>query len=82
MHGARTMAKCAIGVGRQATILKIATASDIATTAHAVAMMVLTVFTPTTSAMSLKTVRSILLTPTLNAAIVLPLTMTLMSKGH
>jgi len=82
MHGARTMARCATGVEGQATTLKTVTASAIAATAHVAVMMVLTVSAPTTFAMNLKIARSTPLTLTSNAVTVLPLTMTLMSKGH
>ena len=82
MHGATTMAKCAIGVARQVTTSRIVIASGIAVTAYAAAMMALTVFALTISVTSSKTVRSTLLTPTLNVATALPLTTTLMSKGR
>jgi len=82
MHGATTTAKCATGVARRVITLKTATVSDIAATVHIAAMMVLTASAPMTSAMSLKTVRSILLTPTSSVATVPLLTMTLTSKGR
>jgi len=81
-HGARTVAKCATGAEGLAIALKIATVSDIAVIAHAIAMMALIVFVPMTSVMSSKTVRSTPLTPTLNVATVPLLTTTLTSKGH
>jgi len=82
MLGARITARCATGVVGPDTTLRNVTASDTATTAHVVAMMELTAFTPMISAMRTKTVRSIPLTLTLNAATVPLLTMTLMSKGR
>jgi len=82
MPGAKTMAKCVIGVARLATISKSATHSVIADTAYDVAMIGLTAFAPMTYATSSKTVRSILLTLTSSAATALPLTMTLTSKGR
>jgi len=82
MHGARTTARCVIGVAGQATTSKTAIALGIAVTVHVAAIMALTVFTPITSAMSLKIAKSTLYTPTSNAATVPPLTTTLMSKGR
>jgi len=82
MHGATTTARCATGAARQATISKTVTALGIAIIAHAAAMMALIVSIPTTSAMSSRTVRSILLTPILSAGTALLLTMTLTSKGR
>jgi len=61
-HGARTAARCAIGMAGQATASKTVTVLGIAVTAHAMAMMALIVFILTTSATSSKTVRFILLT--------------------
>jgi len=80
MHGARTTARYVTGVEKQATTSKTATASGIAATAHTTAMMVLTVSTLMTSAMSSKIAKSTSLTPTLNAATVLLSMMTLTSK--
>ena len=82
MHGGKTVARCAIGVVGQATASRTAIALGTAATAHAVAMTVLTVFAPTTFAMSLKIVRSTPLTLTSNAVTVPLLTMTSTSKGH
>ena len=82
MHGARTVARCAIGVAEQAIASKTAIALDIAVTAHIAAMMALTAYVLTTSAASSRTVRFTPLTLTLNVATVLPLMMTLTSKGH
>jgi len=81
MHGARTTARCATGAEGQATTSKTITASDIAVTVLVVVMMALTVSALTTFAMSLKIAKSTPLTPTSNAATVLPLTITLTSKG-
>jgi len=82
MHGARTMARCAIGVAGQATTSKTVTVLGIAAIAHTAAMMALTVSVPMTFAMSSKTAKSIPLTPTSNVATVPLLTTTLMSKGR
>jgi len=82
MLGARTMARFAIGVVRPGTISRTVTASDIAVTAHVVAMMVLTVFACTTFAMKMKIARSTLLTPTSSVVTAPPSTMTLTSKGR
>jgi len=82
MLGARTTVKCVTGMARLATTSRNATPLAIANTVYDVAMMELTVFAPMTSAMSSKTAKSILLTPTSSAATVLLLTMTLTSKGH
>jgi len=82
MHGAKTTARCAIGVGGQATTSKTAIALGIAATAHAVAMTVLTASAPMTFAMNLKIARFTLLTPTSSAATAPLLTTTLMSKGR
>jgi len=76
------MAKCATGMVRQATTSKSATHLAIANTAYDMAMIEQTVSAPMTSAISSKTAKSILLTPTLSAATALPLTMTLTSEGH
>ena len=81
MPGAKTMARCAIGVVRLATKSKNAIHLAIADTAYNAAMTEWIAFTPTTYATSSKTARSILLTPTSSAATVLPSTMTLTSKG-
>jgi len=81
MHGAKTMARCVIGVEGWVTILKTVTVLGIAATVHVMVMTVLIVSALTTSAMSLKIAKSIPLTPTSNVATALPLTMTLMSKG-
>ena len=72
---------CVIGVARQATTLKTATSLAIADTAYNMAMMELTAFVPTISAMSMKTARFTPLTPTLSVVTVWLLTVTLMSKG-
>jgi len=82
MPGARTLVRCVTGVARRAITLKNVTPLAIADTVYDVATMGWTAFTPTIYATSSKTVRSTPLTPTLNAAIVLLLTMTLTSKGH
>jgi len=82
MHGAKTMARCATSVEGQATILKTVIASDIATIAHTMVMIVLTVSGLTTFATSLKIAKSTPLTLTSNAVTVPLLTTTLMSKGR
>jgi len=82
MLGARTMARCVTGAARQATILKSATASDIATTAYIVDMMGLTVSIPTTSTLKERAAGSTLLTLTLNMATALLRMTPLISKGY
>jgi len=82
MLGARTTARYVTGVAGLVTILKNDTASAIADTACDAGTTELTAFVLTTCAMSSRTVRSTPLTPTLNVATALPLTMTLMSKGR
>jgi len=82
MPGARTITKCAIGAVRRATTLKSAIRLATANTAYDTAMTALTVSILTIFVMSSRTVKSTLLTPTLSAATVLPLTMTLTSKGR
>ena len=81
MLGARTMARCAIGVVGPGTTLRTVTASDIAIIAHVTAMMELTAFALTTFATKTKIARSTLLTPTSSVAIAPPSTTTLTSKG-
>jgi len=80
--GAKTMAKCAIGVARPATTLKNVTPSATADTAYDMVMTELTAFALTTYATSSRTVRFTPLTPTSNVATALPLMMTLISKGR
>jgi len=82
MPRARTMAKCVIGVVRQSTTLKNVTPLATVNTAYDVVMMGLTASAPMTFATSLKIARSTLLTLTSNVATVLPLTMTVTSKGR
>ena len=76
------MAKCVIGMERQATTSKTVTVLDTAAIAHAAVMTVLTVSALTTFATSLKIAKSTPLTLTSNAVTVPLLTTTLMSKGR
>ena len=82
MHREYTTVKHAIGVAKLAIILRSVTASATAATASITDMMGLTAFTPMTSALKEKAVRSTLLTLTLNVVTVLLRMTLLMSKGH
>jgi len=82
MPGVKITGRCATGAEGLGTTLRIAIASAIVATAHAMDTMVPIVFTPTTFATKTKTVRSIPLTLTLSADTVLLLTMTLTSEGR
>ena len=82
MPGAKTTARCAIGVVRPDIILRTATALGIAATAHIAATMGPTAFALMTFAMRTKTAKFTPLTPTSNAVTVPLLTMTLTSKGR
>jgi len=81
MPGAKTMAKCVIGMARPVTISKNAIPLVTVDTVYDVATMEQTAFAPMIYVASLRIVRFTPLIPTLNAAIALPLMMTLTSKG-
>jgi len=79
--GAKTTTRCAIGAVRQATTLRSATPSATADTVYNAAMTASIASALMTFAMSLRTAKSIPLTPTSNVATALLLTMTLTSEG-
>jgi len=81
MPRAQTTARCVTGAVGLGTTSKTVTVLGTATTAHAAVTTELTVSTPMTFVMRMKTVRSIPPILTSNAATALQLTMTLTSKG-